>query len=48
MKIYSLITKCQLINKYILKSLDEYLRLQSNISQLYKFMLEPVLDLNHS
>lgn len=48
MKIYSLITKCQLINKYILQSLDDYLRFQSNIAQLYKFMLEPVLDLNHS
>jgi len=31
MNIYALITKCQLINKYVEDSLNNYLHLQSNI-----------------
>jgi len=45
MNIYSLITKCQLVNRYIQDSLNNYLYLTNNIGQLYKFMLEPILDL---
>ena len=34
-KIYSLITKCSLLNKYIYTSLAAYLERQQHISQLY-------------
>ena len=47
LNIYSLITKCQLLNKYMEDSLTEYLQMQTNIGQLYKFMMEPILNLKH-
>ena len=47
-KIYSLITKCEIINRYILNSLTKYLESFSNVSQLYKFMHEPVLNMSKS
>ena len=45
MNIYSLITKCQLINNLIERSLKSFLDQQTNIGQLHMFMLEPLLDL---
>lgn len=45
-KIYSLITKCSLLNNYIHKSLSLYLERQQHISQLYKFMREPIFHLS--
>ena len=44
-KIYSLITKCSLLNAYIHKSLESYLAKQHHISQLYKFMREPIFHM---
>ena len=44
-KIYSLITKCYLLNNYILESLDKYLQKQHHIAQLYKLIREPVWSL---
>ena len=45
-KIYSLITKCSLLNNYIHKSLEAYLQRQHHISQLYNFMREPIFHMN--
>jgi len=45
-KIYSLITKCTLLNSYIEKSLFSYLARQPHISQLYKFMREPIFHMS--
>jgi hypothetical protein len=44
-KIYSLITKCSTLNKYIMNSLTSYLGKQQHISQLYKFMREPIFHM---
>ena len=44
-KIYSLITKCQLLNNYIIKGISNYLNRQSHIAQLYRFMREPIINL---
>ena len=44
-RIYSLITKCTLLNQYIEKSLFSYLARQPHISQLYKFMKEPIFHM---
>ena len=44
-KIYSLITKCSLLNNYVHKSLEGYLERQHHISQLYNFMREPVFHM---
>ena len=43
-KIYSLITKCEMVNKNIFKCLNKFLSNSTNIAQIYKFMLEPVLS----
>jgi hypothetical protein len=43
--IYSLITKCFELNKYIMRSLDKYLMKQNHIAQLYKLIREPVFHL---
>jgi len=45
MNIYALITKCQLLNRYLEDSLNGFLHLQSNVGQLNNFMLEPILSL---
>mmetsp|Transcript_12403 Transcript_12403/g.19381 ORF Transcript_12403/g.19381 Transcript_12403/m.19381 type:complete len:231 (+) Transcript_12403:1572-2264(+) len=45
-RIYSLITKCQILNNYVLDSLIRYLETFNNVAQLYKFMKEPVLSLD--
>ena len=37
-QIYSLITKCQLLQNYLIKSLCKYFELQNNILTLHKFM----------
>ena len=42
-RIYSLITKCQILNKYIFRSLTIYLNGVTSVDQLHKFMLERVL-----
>ena len=47
-KIYSLITKCQLLNGYIERGIMAYLERQNHIAQLYKMMREPILDMNES
>ena len=44
-RIYSLITKCSLLNSYLQKSLEGYLLRQQHISQLYKFMTEPIFHM---
>ena len=44
-KIYSLITKCQIVNHYIWSCLFKYLERQENIFYLHKFMLEPLIGL---
>jgi len=44
-KIYSLTTKCSVLNKYIMDSLTNYLSRQQHISQLYKFMREPIFHM---
>ena len=44
-KIYSLITKCSLLNNYIHKSLENYLERQHHISQLFNFMREPIFHM---
>ena len=44
-KIYSLITKCQLLNNYITRGISSYLERQNHIAQLYKFMREPIFSL---
>ena len=44
-QIYSLITKCTLLQNYIIKSLCVYFEKQNNIMTLYKFMLEPILHM---
>jgi hypothetical protein len=44
-KIYSLITKCSLLNKYIYTGLAAYLERQQHISQLYQFMREPIFHM---
>ena len=41
--VYSLQRKCDEITAYILKSLEQYLNEQQNISHLYRLMREPVL-----
>mmetsp|Transcript_39720 Transcript_39720/g.60879 ORF Transcript_39720/g.60879 Transcript_39720/m.60879 type:complete len:263 (+) Transcript_39720:1387-2175(+) len=43
-KIYSLITKCSILNKYILNSLVRYLETFNNVAQLYRLMREPILS----
>ena len=45
-KIYSLITKCTNLKKYLLTSLEKFLSKQRNISQLLKLFREPVLHMN--
>jgi hypothetical protein len=44
-KIYSLITKCSLLNAYIQSSLESYLERQQHISQLYRYMREPIFHM---
>lgn len=44
-QIYSLITKCSLLQSYLIKSLSMYFEKQSNILVLYKFMSEPILHM---
>lgn len=45
-RIYSLITKCSVLNKYIMDSLTGYLSRQQHISQLYKFLREPIFHMS--
>jgi len=40
-----LITKCSLLNNYLQQSLEAYLLRQQHISQLYKFMSEPIMHM---
>jgi len=44
-QIYSLITKCSLLQSYLINSLSRYFELQNNILMLRKFMSEPILHL---
>lgn len=44
-RIYSLITKCSLLNDYVEASLNSYLKRQQHIAQLYKFMSEPIFHM---
>lgn len=45
-RIYSLITKCTLLTSYLSKGMVKYLEKQNHISQLYKFMREPIFHLS--
>ena len=47
-KIYSLITKCFVLNKYVIESLGKYLSKQHHIAQLYKLMREPVFHMTEN
>mmetsp|Transcript_31436 Transcript_31436/g.48061 ORF Transcript_31436/g.48061 Transcript_31436/m.48061 type:complete len:136 (+) Transcript_31436:1665-2072(+) len=47
-KIYSLITKCFVLNKFIIESLNKYLTRQHHIAQLYKLMREPVFHMTEN
>jgi len=44
-KIYSLITKCFVLNKIIIDSLQKYLAKQHHIAQLYRLIREPVFHM---
>ena len=44
-QIYSLITKCSLLQTYLITSLSNYFEKQNNILVLYKFMSEPILHM---
>lgn len=44
-QIYSLITKCSLLQSHLISSLSLYFEKQNNIITLYKFMLEPILHM---
>jgi|TARA_B110000305_G_C19149256_1_gene497258 hypothetical protein len=44
-QIYSLITKCSLLQSYLITSLSNYFEKQNNILVLYKFMSEPILHM---
>lgn len=44
-QIYSLITKCSLLQDYLLASLCRYFEKQNNIITLQKLMLEPILHM---
>ena len=43
--IYQLITKCQVLNKFIMQGIINYLDNQNHMAQLYKLLREPILDL---
>ncbi len=43
-KIYSLITKCSILNKYILASLVHFLESFRNVAQRHRLMREPILS----
>lgn len=45
-QIYSLITKCSVLQAYLIKSLFKYFESQNNIMVLHKFMSEPILHLS--
>ena len=45
-QIYSLITKCHLLQDYLIRSLFKYFEKNSNILVLKKLMLEPTLSLS--
>jgi hypothetical protein len=44
-QIYSLITKCSLLQNYLISSLSIYFEKQNNILTLYKMMIEPILHM---
>ena len=44
-QIYSLITKCSVLQSYLINSLKQYFEQQNNILVLHKFMSEPILHL---
>lgn len=44
-QIYSLATKCQLLSKYIMTSIQKYFEKQNNIQVLMKYMSEPILHM---
>jgi len=44
-QIYSLITKCSVLQNYLLSSLCLYFKQQNNILILYRFMSEPILHM---
>ena len=48
MRIYSLITKCQIIDQYVENSLSLFLENQANVQQLSKLMREPILAWDES
>ena len=45
-QIYSLITKCTLLQTYLINSLQLYFEKQNNILTIYKLMLEPILHMS--
>jgi len=44
-QIYSLITKCSILENYLIRSLNQFLEQQTNILLLSKLMLEPILNM---
>lgn len=44
-KIYSIATKCQMLQKYIMQSIQKYFEKQNNIQVLSKQMSEPILHM---
>jgi len=47
-KIYSLITKCFVLNNFITESLSKYLKKQHHIAQLYKLIREPIFHMTEA
>ena len=45
-QIYSLITKCQLLQNFLINGLKKYFSLQNNILTLHKFMTEPIFHMS--
>lgn len=45
-KIYSLATKCQMLQKYIMTSIQKYFEKQNNIQVLSKQMSEPIVHMS--
>ena len=47
-EIYSLITKCKILEEHLIQALFRYFERQQNIIALKKFMMEPILEMGNS
>lgn len=45
-QVYSLVTKCQLLQVFLVNSLKKYFSFQNNILTLHKFMTEPIFHIS--